>query len=202
MTRSSSRSIAWAALLALASTPTFGAGAAPVVVSAPMKCSRGPDFPFKAIVTMPSTGVTGATFTVRIDSGFSGKVSATGLHYIHDMLTDFVVPAGTSYVDGSLRFVEGSGTPNAREGARAWRDPAGIHFVLPVHIPNGASYTPPSIELALKIEAPAGATIAMQFLHYQLAANAFLVGDLDVRCDPTPKPYTLGELRVVAPASP
>ncbi len=150
---------------------------------------------------MPGTGVTGTTFTVRIDSGFSGKISATGLNYIHDMLTDYAVPAGTSYVEGSLRIVDGTGSPNAREGARAWRDAAGIHFVLPVHIANGSSYTPPSIEFALKVEAPAGATIALPFMHYEVSASVILLGDLDVKCDPTPKPYTIGELQVVAAAA-
>jgi hypothetical protein len=181
---------------------TSAAFAASVSVRAPMVCSRGPrDTAFAAVLTMPTSAPMGSTVTVRIDSMSSGVISHVGLNYLFDMTTDYPIPPGTTYVDGSARVVPGTGTANVREGARAWRDAGGVHLALPAHVPNGSSYTPPSLELTLRITAPAGSDVAIAFSHYEVKANAFLVGDVRTVCDPKPKPYALASIHV-DPAAP
>ena len=178
----------------LFSTVSFGAS---MSVKAPMVCSRGPsDTAYTAVLTMPASAPSGSAFTVRIDSMSSGIISHTGLNYIFDMTTDYLVPTGTTYVEGSARVVPDTGTQNVRDGAKAWHDAAGIHLALPAHVPNGSSYTPPSLEFSVKITAPAGSNIAIKFSHYEVTANAFLVGDVHTVCDPNPKPYALAVLHV------
>lgn len=180
--------------LSLLSTVTFGAS---VAVKAPMVCSRGPsDTAYTAVLTLPASAPTGSSFTVRVDSLSSGIISHTGLNYIFDMTTDYPVPSGTTYVEGSARVVPETGTPNVRDGARAWQDAAGIHLALPAHVPNGSSYTPPSLEFAVKITAAAGSNVAIKFSHYEVTANAIIVGDVHTVCDPTPKPYALAVMHV------
>ena len=184
--------LAGAANLALAQRAGEG-----LEVEAPMVCMRGPDTTFTARVTLPTSAATGATFPVRIDSLPSGRLEHLGLFSIHDMTTDFLLPAGTRYVEGSARVVPGTGTVNVRAGARAWRDDAGLHLALPAHVENGSSYTPPSLEFAVRVEAPPGTEVPLQFLHYAVQADAFLVGTVATSCDPRPSPATLATVRVV-----
>ena len=132
------------ALITLATSSTFGS---PVAVRVPIVCTRGPSGQtFNVGVTMPASQATGTTFAIRIDAAPSGKISHTGLNYIFDMQTDYVVPAGTAYVEGSARILPGTGTPNVRATARVWHDAEGIHLALPARVENGSGYTPPSIE--------------------------------------------------------
>jgi hypothetical protein len=171
-------------------------------VKAPLVCSRGPSTQsFNAVVTIPSSRPTGSTLKVRIDGVPSGKISHAGLNYIHDMRTDYLVPAGTSYVKGSARLVPSTGTPNVRADARAFRDAGGIHVLLPGHVENGSSYTPPSLEFEVEIGAPAGTFLSLKLDRYELMANVFILGDLQTICDPRPKPYSIGVTRVDAQSS-
>ena len=189
-----------AATLATTATAT---SAGPVAVKVAMECSHDPSArSYAAMVTMPYSGETGTTFRVRIDGLPTGPIAHTGLNYIHEMNTDFRIPAGTTYVADSLRIVPETGTPNARAGARAWPDAAGIHINLPAHIDNGHGYTPPSLEFDLRIDAPAGTVLALQFLHYEVLANVILLGDMRSSCEPRPKPYTIGQTMVAAAPSP
>lgn len=174
--------------------------AAPVSVRAPMVCSRGPSGTmFNAVVTVPSSQAAGTTYTTRIESTSSGKIDHGGLNYIHDMQTDYLIPPGTSYVEGSARIVPGSGTANARAGARVWHQAGTIRLLLPAHIANGSSYTPPTIEFDVRILPTATGTLPLKFSHYEVKANAIIIGDLVTRCEPDPKPYTIAVTRVEAP---
>jgi hypothetical protein len=178
----------------------FGAGAA---VTAPMTCSRGPGgASFHTAVTMPASLPTGSTFTVRIDGVSSGTISHFGLNYIYGITIDYLLPTGTRYVEGSARIVPDTGTENVRPGARAWRDAAGIHMTLPARVDNGSSYTPPSMEFAVTIEAAAGKVVALQFDHYEVMASAMFVGTVSTTCEPNPKPYALAQLRVTPATTP
>lgn len=177
------------ALLAATLTTATNLGAATSTVMVPIVCSRGPSGQsFHAVVTMPATQPVGSRFTVRIDSVPSAKLSHTGLNYIFDMATDYVVPTGTTYVDGSARVVPNTGTSNVRPGARAWHDAAGIHTLLPAHVDNGSGYTPPSVEFELEVTAAAGTALALQLGQVRVAANVFLLGDLRTTCTPTAAP--------------
>ena len=197
----SKRVLAAGAVLAmtLATTSTFGS---PVAVRVPIVCSRGPSGQALNVgVTMPASQATGTTFTIRIDSTPSGKISHMGLNYIFDMQTDFLVPAGTAYVEGSARIVPDSGTPNVRATARVWHDAEGIHLLLPAHVQNGSGYTAPSIELQVEVRAPAGTTLALKVSRHRVAASAFLIGTVRTTCDPSPRPYTIGTTLVGPPPS-
>jgi len=175
--------------------------AEPAQVKLPMTCSRGPDAQwFSAVVTMPAAQQAGATVAVRIDSTFSGTIKHFGLHYIHGMTTDYRIPAGATYVEGSVRLVEGTGTPNVTKDARAWHDAAGIHLALPARVDNGASYLPPSIEFEMTIAADPPASVSVEFVHYEVAANVVLLGDLKTTCDPSSRPATIGVTKVEPPA--
>lgn len=189
--------------LATAARPGATVGSlAAVRVTAPLVCTRGPaDQQFRALLTLPPAWPTGQTLLVRIGGISSGKISHGGLHYIHDMTTTFLVPAGTRYVAGSARVIPGTGTANVRVGARAWSDEHGVHLALPGHVENGGSYTPPTLEFAVDVHAPPGATLSLSFEHYQVTAHVFLLGDLDTVCVPRPRPYTLGVTRVTVPPS-
>jgi hypothetical protein len=186
--------------LALAATlATAATSPAPVRVTAPLVCSRGPKIQsFKGAVTMPSSRPTGATLKVRIDGAPSGKISHGGLNYIHDMATDYLVPTGTRYVEGSAHFIPGTGTPNVRTGARVWCATGKIHVLLPGHVENGSSYTPPSVEFEVEIKAPAGTVLSLKLDRYEVMANVLILGDLHTICDPRPKPYSIGVTRVDA----
>ncbi len=163
-----------------------------VIVAIPVVCSRGPSGQrLHTRVTVPATAAVGSTYRVRLDSIPSGRISNTGLYYLRDMASDYVVPPGASYVEGSARIVPGTGSENVRAGARAWYEAGLVHMLLPAHVENGSSYTPPSVEFEVKVNAPAGTRLEVKFARHRLVANVFLLGALRVTCDPTPKPYTL-----------
>jgi hypothetical protein len=191
------------AAASLATAFTAWAVPAATVVRAPLACSRGPrDQYYVAAVTVPSVAPEGSTYTLRIDNVSSGVISHVGLRYIHDMSTDYVLPTGTTFVPGSAHFVAHTGSANVLPGARVWHEDGVVHVVLPAHVDNGSSYTPPSLELALKVVAPAGARLSFKLLQIRVTANAFLVGNLETHCDPVPKPLVLGTTLVglAAPA--
>jgi hypothetical protein len=190
-------SIAWTA----DAPPGDARGAASV--KAPMICSRGSDAQFfRARVTLPEAVPSGSVYTVRIDSVASATISGTGLNYLHDMLTDYFLPAGASYVPSSARIVGETGTENVRAGARAFLEHGFLRFHLPGHVENGSSYTPPSLEFQLLATAPAGSALPIQFVRHRLSANVFLLGNLDVVCTPSAGAVTIGTTRVTAPLSP
>lgn len=186
--------------MTLATTTTFGS---PRAVRVPIVCSRGPSGQaLNVAVTMPSSQATGTTFAIRIDGTPSGKISHTGLNHIFDMQTDFVVPAGTVYVEGSARVVADTGTPNVRATARVWHDAGGIHVILPAHVQNGSAYTPPSVEFQVEIRAPVGTSLDLKLSRHTVAASVFLLGTLRTTCDPSPRPFAIGTTLVGPPASP
>ena len=196
--------IAPAIAIALASTVASKTSAAGGnTVKAPLVCTRGPSGkPFHAVVTVPASQATGTRFTVRIDSFPSGKVSHFGLNYIYDMATDYHLPAGTRYVEGSARVVPGTGSANTRSGARVWHDASGIHLLLPARVENGGSFTPPSVEFELEVTARAGTELLLKFGRSRVSANVMLLGNLHTTCVPDPAPYTIGRTRALPPAKP
>ena len=194
--RKYSKVVAWGLIFPLALVATAGAATEARV---PLVCSRGPGGQqYAAVVTLPSQAAEGATYSVRIDGVTSGAISHTGLKYIHDMTTEYSLPAGTSYVEGSLRLVPGTGTANVSADARVAHDGARIRLTLPGKVESGSSYTAPSFEFQLKVTAKAGASLPVQLLQYRVRANAIIVGDVDTTCDPNPKPYSIGTTRVTS----
>ncbi|MGZ3453255.1 MAG: hypothetical protein ACXVEF_26870 [Polyangiales bacterium] len=179
-------------------SPTEGGAA--VVAKVPIECTHGPSGQtFRATVTMPQEIAQGATFTVRIDATPSGTISHTGLNYIHDMTTDYLVPPGTTYVPGSLRILPNTGTANVATTARVGKVGNILRLTLPAHVENDSSYTPPSIELKLQATGAAGSKIGFQFWQYRVSANAIFVGDVDTTCTPKPQAYTIATTTVTAP---
>ena len=184
----------------LATTLGVSAGS---TVRAPLACTHGSsDQHFTANVTVPPEAAEGSTYTVRIDSTPSGTIQHAGLRFIHDMSTDYLLPAGATYVPGSARFVPHTGTANALPGARVWHDGGVLHVVLPAFIENGSGYTPPAVELQLRVAAPAGTRLPVRLSQVRVTANVFLLGDLRSDCDPTPRPYVIGTTTVTKAPSP
>jgi hypothetical protein len=193
--RSSTR-IASAAVLAL-SFGSVPAGSAATRIGIPLNCSHGPSGQQQNVtIAAPAGAVEGVTYKVRVDGANSGKISHTGLNYIFDMSYEWLVPAGTRYVDGSARVVPNTGTENVRPGARVTHVSGVITMVLPAHVDDGANYTPPAFEFELVVTAPAGSTITQTFSRYGVTANAFLVGNVKTICEPVPKPFPVAATRV------
>ncbi len=157
-----------------------------------MRCTRGDDQAFFAIVTVPAIAPSGSLLHVRIDARPSGTINHFGLHFLHDLTTEYLLPEGAAYIEESARLVPGTGTANILGGAKLERSGRALRLILPAHVPDGASYTPPSIEFDLRITAAPGSALAIQFTGFQLVANAILIGDVTTRCEPVPNPYVIG----------
>lgn len=168
-------------------------------VQASMICSRGDEHQtFAAIVTMASTRPVGSLLQIRIDGLPSGTISHFGLNYLHDMNTDYSLPRGGTYIEGSAQLVPGTGTANALQGASVRHEANTIRLLLPGHIDSGSSYTPPSIEFTLRVDALPGARLELGFLHYQLTANAIIIGDVLTSCEPASPMPSIATTLVIA----
>ena len=197
--------VAWGAVVPLALVALAGPTAdASTQARVPLVCSRGGDQTYMAHVSVPGEAAEGGVYTVRVDGHNSGAISHTGLNHIRDMTTEYALPPGTSLVEGSLKVVPGTGTPNVAAGAKVVHDGGKIRMLLPGKVEAGWSFTAPSFELQVKVNAKAGASLPLQLLQYRVTANAFLVGDVHTTCDPHPKPYAIGTTKVksAAPAAP
>jgi hypothetical protein len=165
---------------------------------APMVCSRGPEGQrFEVVVTTPESVAEGAIYTIRIDGVGSGKISQLGLNHLRDMTSEYLVPAGAAYVPSSARVVPGTGTENVRSGARAVHEAGVVRLVLGDKVREGTSYTPPSLEFQVRATAPAGASLPLGFIRYRVTANALVVGDVHVSCEPKPNPFVLVRTPVI-----
>jgi hypothetical protein len=195
------RPVVWLGLAATLVVAPAAATAASVAYTAPLVCNQGPTGQrFNLAVTLPVSVESGSVYSIRIDGRNSGKISHFGLNYLHDMTVEYALPPGTSYVEGSARFVPGTGTSNVLEGARVWHRGQALIMQLPGRVANGSDYTPPSVMAELRVVGSPGSSAVLGFNHFQLVANAFLVGDVGVACDPTPRPYPIGTTRITARA--
>jgi len=166
-------------------------------VKVPMHCTHGDDNQtFSATVTAPASRPPGAVLHLRIDGTPSGEIKHIGLHYLHDMATDYTLPTGATYVEGSARLVAGTGTANVLPKASLQHQGRKLRLLLPAHVENGTSYTPPSFEFELRLTAPAGKKVSVQFSGYRLVANAAVAGDVVTTCVPVPTPYPIATVRV------
>jgi hypothetical protein len=166
-------------------------------VSIPLVCSRGKSGrSYEVSLSAPAAVAPGTVFTVRVDGANSGTISHPALNYVHDMTYEYLVPSGSDYVEGSARILDGTGSANVRAGARVSRAGGVIVLVLPARVEEGSSYTPPSFDFQLRATASEGSVIAQAFAGYRITANAMIVGELQARCEPTPKPYPVGVTQV------
>jgi hypothetical protein len=165
-----------------------------------LECSRGGDQRFNASVSLPAQAAAGSTYSVRVDGVSSGRISHFGLNYLHDMTVDYVVPPGTSYVEGSAEIIPGTGSDNVLPGARVSHRAGVITLALPAHVAEGTSYTPPSIRFQLRATGAPGSTASFALRQFRLTANAFLVGEVPVSCEPKVKPAGIGSTVIVEPA--
>jgi len=197
--RKSPRRARWAGVavgilaLVASAAPAAADHVAPLLV-----CSTGPSGQrFNVGVTLPDQVEPGSTYSVRIDGVSSGKISHFGLNYLHDMTVEYVLPATASYVEGTAELVPGTGTANVLVGPRLSHRAGVVTMVLPGHVDEGTSYTPPSIRFQLRATGAPGSQAAVSFRQFRLTANAFLVGEVHVSCEPTVKPYPIGTTRIL-----
>ena len=170
--------------------------AKPIRRSVPLTCTHDSGSPrFVGKITMPGQIQSGTTITIRVDGVSSGKISHTGLNYIHQMKTDFSLSSGLGFVPGSARIIAGTGTKNVRKGARVGFEDNLIRLVLPGRVKNGRSYTAPSIAFDVAVSGE-HEEASLQLVHYELKANAFIVGDVLSECEPSPSPFELATARV------
>jgi hypothetical protein len=196
------RAAKWAAVattLVALGTTSFSASAGHV---APLlECSSGPSGQrFDVGVSLPAYAEVGSTYSVRIDGVSSGKISHFGLNYLHDMTVDYVLPADASYVEGSAELVPGTGTANVLASARLTHRAGVVTLALPARVAEGTSYTPPSIRFQLRATGAPGTAAAVSFRQFRLTANAIVVGEVAVSCNPTVNPSPLGATLITAPA--
>jgi hypothetical protein len=197
------KALPWAIALGFAALASLAGKAAAERVSLPLLCSTGPNGQrFNVNVTLPRSAEIGTVYEIRVDGSSSGKISNFGLNYIHDMTVDYLLPASLEYIEGSALLVPGTGTPDVLPGARVFHRGHVVTMVLPGKVVNGADYTPPSFSVKLRASGSPGDAAVVAFNRYQLTANAFLVGEVAVSCDPTPKPYPVGTTMMTAHAVP
>ena len=167
----------------------------------PLTCSKGGDQLHSIDVTAPDRAAQGSKYTVHVDGYPSGKIEHAGLNHIHDMDAEYVVPAGTKFVDGSGKIVPGTGTPNVAKTAQVFfeKEKGTVHFLLPAKIEAGESYTPPSFEFQLEVTAAPGNDLLLKLSRYSIVANAVVVGDTKAVCEPKPSPYPLVTTTVTKP---
>ena len=189
-----------ATVVSLAVLVTTAGSAAAEHVTPLLVCSTGPSGQrFDVGITLPKHAEAGAVYSVRIDGVNSGKISHFGLNYLHDMTVDYVLPAGASYVEGSAELVPGTGTANVQVGPRLWHHAGVLTMVLPGRVQEGTSYTPPSIRFSLRAVGAPGSWAPVSFRRFRLQANAFLVGEVAVSCEPAVKnPYPLAGTLITA----
>lgn len=187
-----------AAALLAASALVAAAPADAGSMSIPLVCTKGPDGQsYQIAPQVPASAQAGSTYWVQIDGVSSGKISQTGLNYIFDMSYDYLLPSGARYVDGSAQIVAGTGSENARKGAKITHRNGIVTMTLPAHVDEGSAYTPPSFKLQLTAGA-GGSAAKIAFKQYRVTANAFIVGDVHASCDPTPSPFTVGTTKFEA----
>lgn len=170
---------------------------ASIKVSGPLDCTRGGDQTFHVIVTMPTQVEEGSRIAVRVDGVGSGTISHTGLRYIHDMTSEYLIPSVTTLVPGSLKIIPGTGSANVAGSASIAKVGNVIRLTLPGHVDNDSSYTEPSFQFELETKATPGTKIAFQFSGYRVLAKAFIVGDVETTCKPKPQPFTLATVTIV-----
>ena len=192
----------WAATtLGLLALVTTAGSAAADRVSPLLVCSQGPSGQrFNAEVTAPDRVAAGAVYTVRIDGVSSGKISHFGLNYLHDMTVEYLLPPGAAYVEGSARILPGTGTANVLVTPRLTQRAGVVSMVLPGHVDEGTSYTPPSIELQFRAIGAPGSSQQVSLRQFRLTANAIVVGDVAVSCAPAVGPYPIAST-LITPAA-
>jgi hypothetical protein len=189
-----------AVALTFAALVATGGSAAAERLTPVLVCSSGPSGQhFNVGVSIPGKVEVGSTYTVRIDGVSSGKISHVGLNYLHDMTVEYALPAGATYVEGSAAFVPGTGTANVSAHARLTHSGGVLTMLLPDKVAEGSSYTPPSITVQLKATEAPGTRAVVGFRRFSMKANAVVVGDVSVSCDPQVKPYPIGST-LVTPA--
>ena len=175
--------------------PSAGAAArgAPLLT-----CNKGPSGQrFNVGGTMPTSVESDSTYEIRIDGVRSGRISHFGLNYLHEMTVDYDLPPD-AYVQGSARVVPNTGTANVLPSARVSEQAGILTMTLPGRVEDGGEYTPPSITVRLRANSPPGTSAVVAFRRFRLRANAIVVGDVEVSCEPAVRPSPIGSTLVVA----
>ena len=148
-------------------------------------------------VTVPASVAPGSRYRVRVDGVDTGKISHFGLSYIFDMESQWPIPPGTEYVDGSAHIVPGTGSANVRPGARVVvREREASTWFSRRTSTTASAIRRRRFEFDLAVVSAEGAAITQRFAGYSVSVHAAIVGDLRTTCEPTPKAFPVAVTRV------
>jgi hypothetical protein len=182
---------ATAAGLALVASTGGSAGAA--VVSQTVDCGIGGTQTITLDATAPASVTQNDTFTVVLAPTGSGTASGAE---IKNIVTNFTIPTGASYVAGSAVLSGGSSNLGNKTVTVSGTN---IAVSTPGPIANGASFTAPTLTFQLRATGAAGTVLRMRVKAtggYTLTA----AGSFNVSCNASPQ-TNLTSTTINAPAT-
>ena len=165
-----------AAAAGLAVVASTGGPAEAATVSQTLSCSPGGNQSVSLITTAPATVTAGGTFTVVLAPGSSGKADGAE---VKNMVTTFRAPAGSEVVAGSASTSGGSGSLGTVSTSISGQD-VSIRTSGPV--PNGQSFTPPTLSFQLRATGAAGTDLKVTF-RQSSAYTLTVAGSINVNCN-------------------
>lgn len=161
--------------LALVASSDGPAGAA--VVNQGLNCGIGGNQTATLNASAPATVEQGKTFTVTLAS--NGPATASGAS-LSNLTNSYQAPAGTTVVPGSAKLLPGTGSSNMGT-VTATISGNVIQARATGPIPNGATFTAPTLEFQLTATGAAGSVLNVRFR--QNAAYTLTAAGFNVSCN-------------------
>jgi hypothetical protein len=161
-------------------TTTGGGSAGAAVVSQTVNCGIGGSQTITLDATAPASVTQGEAFTVVLAPTGSGTASGAE---IKNIVTNFTIPAGATYVAGSAALSGGSSNLGNKSVTVSGGN---IAVSTPGPIANGASFTAPTLTFQLRATGTVGTVLRMRIKAsggYTLTA----AGSFNVSCDASPQ---------------
>jgi len=182
-----------AAAAGLVVVASAGGPAEAATVSQTLSCNPGGNQNVSLITTAPATVTAGGTFTVVLAPGSSGKADGAE---VKNMVSTFQAPAGSQIVAGSASATGGSGSLGTVSTSISGQT-VSIKTTGPV--PNGQTFTPPTLSFQLKATGAAGTNLKVTF-RQSSAYTLTVAGSINVSCNAN-SPATLTSTVIQAPTT-
>jgi hypothetical protein len=183
-----------AAAAGLVLVTSVGDPAGAATVSQTLNCGIGGNQTVGLITTAPATVPAGGTFEVVLAPNGSGKADGAE---IKNMTTTFQAPTGSSIVAGSASTSGGSGPIGTVTTTISGQN---ISIRTSGPVPNGSSFTPPTLKFKLQATGAAGTVLRTTFRQnagYTLTA----AGSFNVSCNANTPLTTLTTTTIEAAAT-